>query len=262
MDISVIIVNYKSLDKTLKCLDSLKNADWGSFSHEIIVVDNASGNGDAAAIASKHPEAILVKSEKNLGMGGGNNLGAKASKGRYLLVLNPDTLIKGDAVPKMAAYLDAHPQVAIVGPKLLNSDGTLQYSCLRFPKLHTPILRRTFFGGLAGGHLDEFLMKDYDHKNTREVDWLMGSCLMVRRDILERDGFLFDEKFFMYFEDTELCRRVQKNHGMKVVYFPEASVVHDHARQSADKPWYIAPFVDSLTREHLKSWLKYFLPFK
>lgn len=259
MDISVIVVNYKSLDKALKCLDSLKNADWGSFSHETIVVDNASGNGDHKTIASAHPDVKVIVSPKNLGMGGGNNLGAESSSGKYLLILNPDTLIKSDAIPRMAAFLDANPDVGVVGPRLLNSDGTLQYSCLRFPKLHTPILRRTFFGGFAGAHLDEFLMKDYDHKEAREVDWMMGSCLMVRREILEKDGFLFDERFFMYFEDTELCRRVRAKHGLKVVYLPSAAVIHDHARQSAAKPWYIAPFTDSLAREHLKSWIKYFL---
>ncbi len=259
MDISVIIVNYKSLNKTLKCLDSLKNADWGALSKEIIVVDNASGNGDASAIAAAHPELKLVVSDRNLGMGGGNNLGVKAASGRYILILNPDTLIKGDAIVKMSAYLDSHPDAGIVGPKLLNSDGTLQYSCLRFPKLHTPILRRTFFGGLAGRHLNEFLMKDYDHRDPREVDWLMGSCLMVRKLVPEKDGFLFDERFFMYFEDTDLCRRVKKEHGLKVVYLPSAAVIHDHARQSAAKAWYIAPFTDNLTREHLKSWIKYFL---
>ncbi len=259
MDVSVIIVNFKSLEKTLKCLDSLKNADWGGFLHETIVVDNASGNGDAKAIASAFPEVRIIVSEKNLGMGGGNNLGVRSASGRYLLILNPDTLIKSDAIPKMVAYLDAHQDVGLVGPKLLNSDGTLQYSCLRFPKFHTPILRRTFFGGLAGEHLNEFLMKDYDHKEVREVDWVMGSCLMIKREIADKDGFLFDEKYFMYFEDTDLCRRIKKKHGMKVIYLPEAAVVHDHARQSADKPWYIAPLTDKLTREHLKSWFKYFL---
>jgi GT2 family glycosyltransferase len=120
-------------------------------------------------------------------------------------------------------------------------------------------LRRTFFGGLASRYLDHFLMKDYDHKDPREVDWLMGSCLLIRRSIMDKDGKIFDEKYFMYFEDTDLCRRVQKKHKLKVIYFPHSSVIHDHARQSADKPWYIAPFTDKLTREHLKSWIKYFL---
>jgi hypothetical protein len=101
-------------------------------------------------------------------------------------------------------------------------------------------------------------MKDFDHASIREVDWLMGSSLMLRRDILEKDGYIFDEKFFMYFEDIELCRRILKKHGFKVAYFPEAIVIHDHARESADKPWYLAPFADRLAREHLKSWFRYF----
>ena len=257
MDLSIIIVNYKSREKTLNCLKSVKEADWGGLSYEIIVVDNASGD-DLSPIASAHPEVKIIRSEKNLGMGGGNNLGAKNSSGEFILVLNPDTIVGRDSVKKLYEYLKSHNEAGVVGPKLLNSDGTLQYSCLRFPKVYTPILRRTFFGGLAPKHLDEFLMKDYGHKETREVDWLIGSCLMLRREIFARDGFIFNEKYFMYFEDTDFCRRVREKHNLKAVYLPLAEVIHDHARQSADKPWYIAPFADRLARAHIKSWLRYF----
>jgi GT2 family glycosyltransferase len=190
-------------------------------------------------------------------MGGGNNLGIKNSHGDSILILNPDTLIHKDSILHLHRHLHANEKTGIVGPKLLNTDGTLQYSCLCFPKLYTPILRRTFFGGLIPKHLNEFLMKDYDHENSREVDWLMGSCLLVKRKMLEVLDCLFDEKFFMYFEDTDLCRRAKKA-GWKVVYHPQAVVIHDHARASASYPWYIAPFVDTLAREHIKSWLKYF----
>lgn len=262
MDISVIIVNYKNKDKTLNCLQSLVTADWGDLSHEIIIVDNASNDGSGEAIKAAYPQVKLIKSEKNLGMGGGNNLGAKEAKGEFILVLNPDTVIKDQAILKLHQHLSNNAEAAIAGPKLLNTDGSLQYSCLRFPKVYTPVLRRTFFGGWASKHLDLFLMKDYDHEQPRQVDWLMGSCLLIKRDVLDKNGKIFDEKYFMYFEDTDLCRRIKQEHGRQVVYYPESIVIHDHARQSAGKPWYIAPFVDSLTREHLKSWVKYFLPFK
>ena len=258
MDISVIIVNYQSQDKVLKCLDALSSADWGDLSREIIVVDNDSGD-DLARVKEIFPEVKIIKSEKNLGMGGGNNLGAHNSSGEFILILNPDTVIKNEAILKLHRYLKENERAGIVGPKLLNPDGTLQYSCLRFPKIQTPILRRTFFGGLAPKQLDNFLMKDFDHAATRAVDWLMGSCFLIRREILERDGYIFDEKYFMYFEDTDLCRRVKEKHNCEVVYHPEAIVIHDHARASAEKPWSIAPLVDPLTREHLKSWFRYFI---
>ena len=257
MDISVIIVNYKSQEKVAKSLAALRRADWGGLSREIIVVDNASGD-DLASIISAYPEVKIIKSAKNLGMGGGNNLGAKNAQGEFILILNPDTVVQNDAVVKMHRHLQENKQAGIVGPKLLNTDGSLQYSCLRFPKIYTPILRRTFLGHYAPGYLSDFLMKDFDHSSLREVDWLLGSCLLVRREIMDRDGYIFDEKFFMYFEDIDLCRRVQKKHNYQVVYHPEAVVIHDHARDSAIHPWYIAPFVDYLTREHIKSWFKYF----
>lgn len=257
MDLSIIIVNYKTKDKTLACLQAIEEAGLGALAYEIIVVDNASGD-DLSPLAEAYPRARVIQSASNLGMGGGNNLGAREAKGDFILVLNPDTRVRPGAIEALHGFLRARPEVGIAGPKLLNPDGSLQYSCLRFPKLHTPILRRTFLGRFAPAHLDNFLMKDFDHAETREVDWLMGSCLLVRREILDRDGRLFDEKYFMYFEDTDLCRRAQRKHNYKVAYHPAAEVFHDHARESAANPWYRAPLVDPLAREHLKSWFKYF----
>ncbi|MDD4902531.1 MAG: glycosyltransferase family 2 protein [Patescibacteria group bacterium] len=258
MDLSVVIVNYQSQDKVLKCLDALLDADWGDLAHEIIVVDNNSGD-DLAQVKAIFPEVKIIQSEKNLGMGGGNNLGARNSSGEFILILNPDTTVQDDAILKLHQYLRENDQVGIVGPKLLNPDGSLQYSCLRFPKIHTPILRRTFFGELAPRHLNDFLMKEYDHAVTKTVDWLTGSCFLIRREILEKDGHIFDEKYFMYFEDTDLCRRVKAKYNYDVAYHPEAVVIHDHTRASAEKPWYIAPFADKLAREHIKSWFRYFI---
>ena len=258
MNLSIVIVNYKNVEKTINCLKSIKASNLGDLSYEIVVVDNASLDNSAVEISSAYPDIKVIKSDNNLGMGGGNNLGIRQTTGEFILVLNPDTLIKDDAILLLCKYLKEHEEVGIVGPKLLNTDGTLQYSCLRFPKIFTPILRRTFLGNYTPSYLNDFLMKDFDHARIKEVDWLMGSCLLIRRDIFGKDKNIFDEKFFMYFEDIDLCRRVQKIYKKKVVYFPSAVVLHDHARQSALRPWYISPFTDKLTREHLKSWFKYF----
>ena len=150
----------------------------------------------------------------------------------------------------------------MVGPKLLYPDGLLQSSCSRFPVFFMPILRRTFLGNYFKKIRDSFTMDDFDHNSIKEVDWLMGSCLLFRKEIILDSGKVFkpyfDERYFMYFEDIDLCRQIWAN-GFKVVYNPEAIFVHDHMRQSAKHPWYLAIFLDRLTWDHIGSWLKYFL---
>ncbi len=257
MDLSIVIVNYKSEEKTLACLNAIKAGDMSGLKYEIIVVDNASGD-EMRDVLRLHKDIYFKRSSQNLGMGGGNNYGIKDARGKYILVLNPDTLVSPKAIKTLFEYIKNHLEAGIVGPKLLNTDGSLQYSCARFPKFYTPLLRRTFVGKLGKKHLANFMMMDFGHDVIRPVDWLMGSCLMINREALQKIGGGFDESFFMYFEDIDLCRRMWKA-GFKVIYNPEVVVVHDHARQSARAPWYSAPFTDKLAREHIKSWLIYFL---
>lgn len=254
MQLSLIIVNYKSKVKTKNCLDSIKASDLNGLDYEIILIDNNSGDNLDEFKASN---LRLIYSPRNLGMGGGNNLGIREARGEFVLILNPDTIVQPEAIKILYNYIINHEDVYIVGPKLLNSDLTLQYSCARFPKIYTPILRRTFLGDFFKKSRDGFMMTDFGHDKIREVDWLMGSCLMIRKD--EWEGF--DERFFMYFEDIDVCKRAWR-FDKKVIYNPEAVVIHDHTRQSAKNPWYIAPFKDKLAREHIKSWIKYFWKWK
>jgi GT2 family glycosyltransferase len=261
MDLSIIIVNYKSRAKLENCLRSLRAANLGGISREIIVVDNDSRE-DLLSLERDFPEIKLIKSAKNRGMGGGNNLGLEKTDGEYVLVLNPDTFITPGAITTLLNYLRVHPEAGLVGPKLLYPDRSLQYSCLRFPKFCTPLLRRTFLGEYFPKLRESFRMAEFDHQTIREVDWLIGSCLLFRRQLRLASGEFFiprfDERYFMYFEDTDLCRQFWTN-GFKVVYNPEAVVIHDHARDSAKHPWYLAIFLDRLSRVHIISWLKYFL---
>lgn len=252
MDLSIIVVNYKSKEKTKKCLESILLADFSGLDWELLLVENNSGD-DLEDLVVGFDKFKLIKSEKNLGMGGGNNLGIRASQGEFLLILNPDTELEPSAIKILFDYIKKNEDVFIVGPKLLNPDLSLQYSCAHFPRPWTPIFRRTFIGRFFKRHIDWFLMKDFDHQSVREVDWLMGSCLLIRK----KDFAGFDERFFMYFEDIDVCRRVW-HFNKKVVYHPEAKVIHHHARQSAKKPWYLGIFKNKLTREHIKSWWKYF----
>lgn len=251
MDISIIVVNYKSKDKLINCLESISNSDLAGLNYEIIIVENASG--DNLLDLNKIIDFKLVISNINLGMGGGNNLGIKESKGEFILILNPDTILDPKAIKILFNYIKNNTDVYIVGPKLLNPDLSLQYSCAHFPRFWTPIFRRTFLGIFFKKHLDWFLLKDYSHDIIKEVDWMLGSCLLIKRE-----GFSgFDERFFMYFEDIDICHQAW-NRGGKVVYNPEAKVIHHHARGSAQGPWYLSIFKDRLFREHLRSWWKYF----
>jgi len=264
MDLSVIILNYKSRSKLLNCLDSFSRADLGSLDYEIIVIDVVVDTvaSELLDLSKRYRRLRLIVTPKNLGMGGGNNLGLEEARGEFILILNPDTVIKDRALPTLWEYLQNNPTVGLVGPKLLNSDGSLQFSCARFPNFFTPILRRTFLGDYFKDSRDRFIMNDFDHNSIRPVDWLMGSCLMFRSKIDLASGDIFeprfDERYFMYFEDTDLARQVWTK-GLKVVYNPEAVVIHDHQRQSAKYPWYLAILLDGLAWRHIASWLKYFI---
>lgn len=260
MDVSVIIVSYQSREKTRQCLLSLRKAELSGISHEIFVVDNTETLDFDETFRREFPEARILASGRNLGMGAGNNLGVREARGTFLLILNPDTIIYPDAVRILFDFMRDRDDVGIAGPKLLNPDKTLQYSCLRFPRLWTPILRRTFLGRFAANHLGRYLMVDFDHESIRDVDWMIGSCLMIRSDFYRNVGG-FDEQFFMYFEDIDLCRRAWRA-GFRVVYCPQAVVVHDHARGSARTHWFIAPFTSLLAREHIKSWIRYALKWR
>lgn len=261
MELSIIIVNYKTKEKLKRCLDSILAPDLGNLNYEIILVDNNSGDDLGDLIGGK-TDIKLINSPKNLGMGGGNNLGITAARGQYILILNPDTIIKDRAILTLLDYLKKNNETALVGPKLLYPDGSLQYSCSRFPKFYTPILRRTFLGSFFKQSNISFMMKDFDHDSIKEVDWLMGSCLMFKKELVLLNGLIFkphfDERYFMYFEDIDLCRQIWAN-GYKVIYNPEAILIHDHYRQSAKHPWYLAIFLDRITWSHIASWLKYFI---
>ncbi len=260
MDVSIILVNYRSREKTRNCLFSLRKADFSGISHEIIIIDNSEKDDFGDEFRRDFSEVTFVRSGSNGGMGSGNNLGARQAKGSFLLILNPDTMVRPDAVKRLFDAMKDRDDIGIAGPKLLNPDGTLQYSCLRFPKVWTPILRRTILGRLAPEYLGRYLMTDFDHRQSRDVDWMMGSCLLIRADFFRRVGG-FDERFFMYFEDIDLCRRAWRE-GLRVVYCPDSVVIHDHARGSARARWFIAPFTSRLAREHIRSWIRYAVKWK
>jgi len=232
LDLSVVILNWNVRDLLQQCLKSLTTAH-GPFSTEVIVVDNASSDDSAAMMRAEFPDVRLVVNTTNRGYAGGNNDGIAAATGRYVLILNPDTQAVGDALSTLASYADAHPDVGVVAPQLLNADGSAQSSRRRFPTLMTALFESTWLQPIAPrGVLHDYYVLDRADDETQEVDWAVGACLLVRRQVIQQVGAL-DEGFFMYSEEMDWCRRIQQA-GWKIVYLPQAQVIH-HMGKSSDQ---------------------------
>lgn len=255
-DLSIIILNYKSRGLVKQCVKTI-GLCAPALSHEIIVVDNDSGDGTGEMLAAAFPRVRFIASPANVGYAAGNNLGIRAARGRYVVIMNPDITVRPGALEAMAAFMDANPDVGILGPKLVRPDGELDPSCYRFPTYAIPAYRRTPLGRMPAGRaaVARYLMDDYDKEDTRDVDWLLGAVLMVRREALDQVGPL-DERYFLYFEDTDWCRRFWQA-GWRVVYFTGAKMVHYHERLSAQGNWLVSPFRKS-ARIHIASCIKYF----
>lgn len=260
MDLSIIILNYRTLGLVKNCLKAIKDLNL-PYQHEVIVVDNNSQDGSIEYLKEYYFDIKLIESKVNLGFSGGNNLGIKKAQGNYILILNPDILILSNAIKKMYQFLEEHPQAGICGPKLINPDGSLQYSCSRFPNWQLPFYRRTFLGKTKRGQkwVNHYFMKDWDHQTNRKVDSLYGACLMVRKKAIDDVGLL-DERYFMYLEDLDWCRRFWQN-NWEVWYIAEAKVIHYHQRESAVGTGIKGLFKKS-GRVHLQSWLKYYFKWR
>ncbi|MBI4280804.1 glycosyltransferase family 2 protein [Candidatus Uhrbacteria bacterium] len=255
MDLSIVIVTYKSRGLLRQCLLGLR-ALPAARRHEIIVIDNNSQDGTRELLMNEFPEVRSIMQVSNLGFGAGGNVGIRASSGRYVAVMNPDIVVVDDSFDRLISYLDQHTKVGLVGPQLMNPDGSLQRSCYRFHTPLIPVYRRTPLGNFtfARERVSRFLMEEWDHASEREVDWLLGACLVARRALLNEIG-CFDERFFLYFEDTDLCRRAWQA-GWRVVYQPSARFFHYHRRASAESPLLPSLF-NPVTRLHISSWIKY-----
>ncbi len=260
MELSIIITSYKNPELLKVCIDSIKR-NVGLPDLEIIVSDSATEEKTELMMQDQYPEIRFLSSEKNIGFGGTVNRGLEAAKGKYILILNGDVIIKKDAVEKLLAYIKNDPGVGIVAPQLLNFNETFQPSTFRFYAPLTIVYRRTFLGKLwfAKKHLDSFLMNDFDHQDVREVDWVMGSALMASREAIKKVGAM-DSRFRLYFEDTDWCRRFWEC-GYKVVYFPEARMYHYHGRGSAGKGVLNSLLSNKLTWIHIASAIKYFMKY-
>lgn len=254
LSISISIVTFNSQSIIGKTVDSLLAHLPDPKAAEIFLVDNVSTDATLVTLnqlARRHPSIEVIASPRNLGYGGGHNLAIRKADSQYHLICNPDITFHQDALTPMIAHLEAHPEIGILAPKVLNEDLSLQALNKRAPTVLDLALRRFFPGSLQRlfqARLNRYEMRDLGYELSYEVPFLSGSFLLVRTKILkEIQGF--DEGFFMYFEDTDLCRRVQEI-GYKTVYFPFVSVIHAWQRAS-HKNW-------KMMKIHIQSSIRYF----
>ena len=252
LDLSITICSWNTIDDLRACLQSLRAAkDEAKF--EVIVVDNNSEDGSPDMAESEFPEFTLLRQSKNLGFTGGHNLALTHAIGEHKALLNSDTVVHTGAIKTVVDFMKSNPESGIVGPKLLNPDGSLQYSCRRFPNPVAAAFRNTFLGRIFPNnrYTRDYLMQDWTHDGPREVDWVSGAALFIRGNVLAQIGPL-DDNLFMFCEDVDWAKRTWKA-GYKVTYLPAAEITHAIGRSTDKAPnRMIARFHRSMFRYYLK----------
>lgn len=249
MDLSVIIVSYNSRGHLARCLQAVlagaERVKW-----EAIVVDNASHDGNPEMVAREFPNVTLIANPENVGFARACNQGFRMARGESLLFLNPDTEPKPGSIAALMGYLRDNPRLGAVGPRLCNPNGQLARSSFRFPSLLRPFLNFHIVQHIAGERFGlPYPLEDPRVREGGPVDWLSGACLLVRRQALDEAGPL-DERYFMYFEDIDLCRRIWEA-GWEVVYRPDVEVFHVGGASACGQQ-------TRLSIEHQRSRLIYF----
>lgn len=231
-DIAILIVSWNVRELLLGCLHALPEAVGDGYSYEVILVDNASSDGTVEAVRKAFPQVRIIANRENRGFTGGNNQALAVTQARYLFLLNPDTQPLSHSIATLARYLDDHPQVGMVGPRLWYGDGSPQPSRRRFPSLYTLFTEST----IVQHYLPQlplfaqYIMADTPDDVPQEVDWLVGAAIMVRREVYEQIGGL-DEGFFMYSEELDWCHRA-KDAGWRIAYQPAAEIIHFEGKSS------------------------------
>ena len=252
--LSIVIVSWNVREDLRECLQSLLREEGSRLESgeiEIIVVDNASTDGTAEMVNLEFPRVKLLVNSQNLGYTKANNIGINHSRGKYILLLNPDTIVHQGALQALIDCAESHPEAGIIGAKLLNPDGSVQRSARSFPDIGAGLFRNTFLGRLFPNNpfVRRYLLADFGYDEVREVDWVSGAAMLVRRDLIERIGGL-DERFWAYCEDVDLCWRTWQA-GYKVLFCPNAVITHKVGRSSDQR------LVPSLIQHHKSMWLFY-----
>jgi GT2 family glycosyltransferase len=257
--VSFVTVSYRTPHLIRVLLKGIEEAKF-AFPFEYFLVDNGM-DGTVEMVRERFPWVTVIEPGRNLGFAAGNNLAFKEAQGEYVMLVNPDLTVFSGEVEKLIAFADEKNDVGIIGPLVENPNGTRQESCTRFPSVFMPVYRRTMLGKTSFGKraIDSYLMRDLSHDAPHEVDAVYGAAMLIRKPVLDAVGH-FDEQFFMYYEDVDLCRRV-KNAGHRVMYAPVARFVHYLQRESLIRaPWEV--FTNRLARAHIASGVKYFLKYR
>ncbi len=264
-DLNITFVNYLCKDDIDESLRSIfLDIQNCPYSIEVIVVDNSQNQDEIhEMLKKKYPQVVYINSGGNVGFGKGNTVGFQAKDARYYFALNRDTIIPQNSktIERLIRFLDEHPKIGCIGPKLLNMDDTLQYSCYRFdlPSILIKPFKQINFdkkSKFVKKWTDRLLMMDFDHQSTRPVDWVLGAAMIVRKEVVDTIGW-FDERYFMYLEDADWCHRMWEA-GWPVYYVHDIIIRHRYARDSAKIPGVLkALFKNKLARIHFISWVKY-----
>jgi GT2 family glycosyltransferase len=258
IDISILIVSFNTRDRLRDCLDTLR-AQTGDIQLETVVVDNASHDGSAEMVQAEFPNVRLIRSATNLGFGNGNNLALQEAKGRYVVLLNSDAQLPPKALSDALALMGAAPNVGMGGGRLLAPDGSFQPSARRFPSLLDEFLT---LSGLAAKFPQSRFFGRFDRTwadpgLSADVDWVPGAFAIIRRELIDRIGF-FDPRFFLYYEEVDLCRRI-KAAGFAVRYWPDLEISHIGGESSKTlKDMSFASAGSQLTLWRMRSQLLYY----
>ncbi|UPA23150.1 glycosyltransferase family 2 protein [Candidatus Peribacteria bacterium] len=231
--ITAIVLNYKTPKNTVACVRALKNQTIAD-KVEILVIDNHSDDDSIGIIRNRlsdMPGVRILESAENIGYGNGNAIGLKQATSPYVLIINPDNELQPDALEIMFKEMEAHPDIGIVAPKLVHEDGTIRDSARAFPTLSDTVIKRTFLARHFHNRMDRYLQRKNDPNTARDVDWVVGACMLIRHDLLAQIGG-FDPRFFLFFEDMDLCRRCW-NAGFRVHYLPKA-IAGDRKRRLSE----------------------------
>lgn len=217
LDLSVIIVSYKALDMTISCIDSVYQNLTNKISFEVICFDNHSEDGTAEVIRKKFPQVVLIENKENIGFARANNRCFEITQGKNVLLLNNDAYLKDDSLLRMLEFLRSSDDIAVVGGKLIYPDKTLQISYGYFPTF--------LFNNFFMRTLLKKIRTVFPVKKPVKVDWVSGAYFLIKKEVLDDVGF-FDERFWMYYEEIDLCARI-RHAGYKIYYYPESVVVHE-----------------------------------
>ena len=262
-ELTIAVNGYRSPEILRLCLLSIrKEMATSGIDYEVLVADSATEEDTEMLMREEFPEARFFPFHENVGFKTLVNTSITEAQGKYVFLINSDIVLTVGVMQKMLAYLKAHPEIGILGPKQLNFNGGLQPSCFRFYKLQTILYRRTWLGRLpfAKRHLRWFTLADEDLSKATPVDWVIGSAMLVSRDRALSIGPV-DEDFFMYMEDVDWCRRFWE-HGLQVVYYPDAFVYHYHAKGSARGGFLGSLLWNRLTWYHIESAIRYFWKYR